>query len=133
MRYYIEPGISLTVGEGLYSEVPDVVPTVRPHSKLLYCESGDSAKSDNQLVTDEAKPLVPATEKTSDEDDSKSKEESDEGDEVKEKAAPSVPELEPIPVALFGSHVENCHSSNNQPFMKEFEVRCLVTVTPTFQ
>ena len=111
--------------------MPDVVPTVRPHSKLLYCESGDSAKSDNQLVTDEAKPLVP--EKTSDKDDSKSKEESDEGDEVKEKAAPSVPELEPIPVALFGSHVENCHSSNNQPFMKEFEVRCLVTVTPTFQ
>ena len=109
--------------------VPDVVPTVRPHSKLLYCESGDSAKSDNQLVTDEAKPLVSAIEKTLDENDSKS---SDEGDEVKEKAALSVPELEPIPVALFGSHVENCHSSNNQPFMTEFEVRCLVTVTPTF-
>ena len=28
----------------------------------------------------------------------------------------------PLPVALFGSHVEKKHANNNQPFMTEFEV-----------
>ena len=28
----------------------------------------------------------------------------------------------PLPVALFGSHVEKKHTNDNQPFMTEFEV-----------
>ena len=29
----------------------------------------------------------------------------------------------PVPVAMFGSHVEKHHGYNNQPFVNEFEVR----------
>ena len=29
----------------------------------------------------------------------------------------------PVPVAMFGSHVEKNHGYNNQPFVNEFEVR----------
>ena len=31
----------------------------------------------------------------------------------------------PLPVALFGSHVEKKHANNNQPFMTEFEVQAV--------
>ena len=51
----------------------------------------------------------------------------DEVEEKEDELVPKAPEIfptrpVPLPVALFGSHVEKKHANNNQPFMTEFEV-----------
>ena len=120
-----------TVGETLITEVPDVVPVtvttaseVRPHSKLLLCESGESTISSTQPMTEqEANPLVPSSQQTEDTQKNVSETVTD----VKEKDNPPAPRSVPIPVDLFGNHVETNHGNNNQPFLTEFDVRKLVS------
>ena len=121
-----------TVGETLITtEVPDVVPVivttaseVRPHSKLLLCESGESTISSTQPMTEqEAAPLVPSSQQTED----TQKDVSETVSDVKEKDNPPAPRSVPIPVYLFGNHVETNHGNNNQPFLTEFDVRKLVS------
>ena len=116
------------VAETLTTEVPDVVPViattsneVRPHSKLLLCESGESTISSTQPMTEqEAAPLVPSSQQTEDT-------QKDVVTDVKEKDKPPAPRSVPIPVDLFGNHVETNHGNNNQPFLTEFDVRKLVS------
>ena len=122
-----------TVGEALITEVPDVyvVPVtvttsseVRSHSKLLLCESGESTISSTQPMTEqEAAPLVPSSQQTEDTQKNVSETVTD----VKEKDNPPAPRSDPIPVDLFGNHVETNHGNNNQPFLTEFDVRKLVS------
>ena len=120
-----------TVGETLTAEVPDVVPVtvttsseVRPHSKLLLCENGESTISSTQPMTEqEATPLVPSSQQTEDTQEDVSETVSD----VKAKDKPPAPRSVPIPVDLFGNHVETNHGNNNQPFLTEFDVRKLVS------
>ena len=116
-----------TVGETLITtEAPDVVLViattsneVRPHSKLLLCESGESTISSTQPMTEqEAAPLVPSSQQTDTQEDI--------NETVKEKDKPPAPRSLPIPVDLFGNHVETNHGNNNQPFLTEFDVRKLV-------
>ena len=120
-----------TVGETLTTEVPDVVPVtvttsseVRPHSKLLLCESGESTISSTQPMTEqEAAPLVPSSQQTED----TQKDVSETVTDVKENDNPPALRSVPIPVDLFGNHVETNHGNNNQPFLTEFVVRKLVS------
>ena len=102
-----------------------------PHSKLLQCESGMSAKP--PLVTEsetyhnqssEVKDAFSASNTVHENENGASK-------TWNEESAPAtepVPAEEPlvstcVPVAMFGNHVELNHSSNNQPFSTEFQVK----------
>jgi len=42
-------------------------------------------------------------------------------------------ELSPVPVAMFGSHVERNRTRNNRGFRDEYKVCCLIFILPTLE
>ena len=88
---------------------------VRPHLQSQNEESESSSKQ--PAITDAIPYLSYLTEEPEDE-----AEEEGEDDPVPKPPAKFHNRAVPLPVTLFGNHVEKKHANNNQPFMIEFEV-----------
>ena len=132
--------VLFSVGESLgdpelFSEAETV--EIAPHTTLLSSHNGDTATSDipsQQPATDEDELLSSPLEKTAiPETEGKTKKrrenenESEKTEEGEGGATPKTPVKEPpksmpLPVALFGSHVEKNHTNSNELFKTEFEV-----------
>ena len=132
--------VLFSVGESLgdpelFSEAETV--EIAPHTTLLSSQNGDTATSDipsQQPATDEDELLSSPLEKTAipeTEGETKKRRENENQSEKMEEgeggATPKTPVKEPpksmpLPVALFGSHVEKNHTNNNELFKTEFEV-----------
>ena len=119
------------------SDVTEIRPTEagdNPHSKLLQCDSGESEISANPpLVVEsdtyhnqssEVKDTFSAPNTLPENENGASKTGNEECAQVIEHA-PAEERLVStcVPVAMFGNHVELNHSSNNQPFLTEFQVK----------
>ena len=102
-----------------------------PHSKLLQCDSGGSEMSTNPpLVVEsetyhnqssEVKEAFRASNTVHENENGASKT----GNAPATEPAPAEKPLVStcVPVAMFGNHVKLNHSSNNQPFSTEFQVK----------
>ena len=132
--------VLFSVGESLgdpdlFSEAETV--EISPHNTLLSSQNGDTVTSDipsQQPATDEDELLSSPLEKTvipETEGETKKRRENESESEKTEEgeggATPKTPVKEPpksipLPVALFGSHVEKNHTNNNELFKTEFEV-----------
>ena len=86
---------------------------VRPHLQSQNKESDSPSKQ--PAITDAIPYLSYLTEEPEDEAE-------EEGEDVPKPPAKFQNRTVPLPVALFGNHVEKKHANNNQPFMIEFEV-----------
>ena len=102
-----------------------------PHSKLLQCESGMSAKPPLVIESEtyhnqssEVKDAFSASNTVHENENGASKTGNEESAPVTEPAPAEKPLVSTcVPVAMFGNHVELNHSSNNQPFSTEFQVK----------
>ena len=93
--------------------------TVFTISSIIIC----SVVFKDKLQISESLMVSPSSQQTED----TQKDVSETVSDVKEKDKPPAPRSVPIPVGLFGNHVETNHGSNNQPFLNEFDVRKLVS------
>ena len=102
------------MGESLAGPQPSSVSDtvgVRPHLQ------SQNEESESSPITDAIPYLSYLTEEPEDE-----AEEEGEDDPVPKPPAKFQNRTVPLPVALFGNHVEKKHANNNQPFVIEFEV-----------
>ena len=104
------------------------------HSKLLQCDSGESEISANPPLVAESDTYYHLSSEVKDAFSTSNTVPENENGASKTGNEESAPVIEHaraekrlvstcVPVAMFGNHVELNHSSNNQPFLTEFQVK----------